>query len=492
MIRSAVIRTTVLALLTVLSAAALPGCDDGASHIPSTTVRLGPVRSEAGELELAILTDAKTCGGARVAPEEIADCLPFVNRATGEVRVAFQPRVEGDIFRLPLERQHLQVAHNKNTISYGRQGGPEVELIGHDPKRSNQLLIILVDGSGSMEKRDEDGVTRIDKVRQALYTSAVVGSFFDTSVSNGVVLMTFTDKGPKPVGGELEVISDRTTYRDRIREDLRAGGGYTHLYDSVRYAITDLMKEPLIQEWTVDAQPTIIVLTDGFNNEASTDSCGDNAKRLESLLKDIDGVRSSREYGVASRPSVYTVGLGRPFSRSPSPALEETTVAPAQLCGNFSTRPIDNDLENFGIDAASLEWIAAIGGGSAYISQDIEGLAKAFSDAAAERFSWFELRYYVGSFNLRRAFDTTIRLNAFGDAQSTVRLEPSAWLDAPPGIRRGEERWARPAPYRRTAALVMPVLGAMVLMAFSSAAWLNARRAVSARSPVKPPKFPKG
>ncbi len=463
----------------------LAGCGGGGGRVAGTTTRVAPPVPEEGEVQLAIHTTRDACLGSRIAEEDLPLCLPFVDRASGEVRLSFQPRIDGQPFLLPITRDNLDIFHNKRTVRNGSEG-VEVEVIGHDPQRTPQLFILLIDGSGSMAERDDKGKSRIDKVRQALYSRAVVSSFFPDDVTTGVVLLTFTDGTPQPVGGELEVIRSGDAFRSRVKDDLGISSGYTHLYEAVRYAVTDLLQEEVISGWLDEAQPTIIVLTDGFNNEQPADTCQDNAPRLESLLTDIRAARTGRDVSIRARPSIYTVGLGTPISRKLKAPEDEKRirVEPRDLCGKWGGLRIDGGLERRGIDKVSLDWIANVGGGYSYIKQDAKGLGAAFQGAASERYSWFEVRYRVGGFNLRRAFETTLQLNSFVYAGASVRFEPSGWLDAPPGIRSAGSRWTEPAPYGRSATLVMSVLGGLVGAAFLGAAWLNTRRAISARSPV--------
>ena len=464
--------------------ASLIACGDPGAPIAGTTARVSPPTREESEIELAVHTTENACRGSGIPEENLALCLPFVDRASGEVRLSFQPRVGGLPYLLPLTRDNVDIFHNKRTVTHGRDG-VEVEVIGHDPRRTPQLFILMIDGSGSMAQKDEEGVRRIDKVRRALISRSVVQSFFPEDVNTGVVLMSFTEGQPQPVGGVLEVIRSPEAFKQRVKKDLGISSGYTYLYEAVRYAITDLLEEEVIQSWLDDAQPTIIVLTDGFNNESPADLCQDNAPRLESLLSEIQRVRNDKNTGIRSRPSIYTVGLGKPISRKLEADPEKIRVKPQEVCGKWGGVRIDGVLENKGIDKVSLDWIAGIGGGESFIQQDTRGLGRAFQGAAAERYSWFEVKYRVGGFNLRRAFETTLRLNAFGFAESSVNIQPSGWLDAPPGIQEDGTRWASAAPYNRTALLVMPILGGLVGLAFFGAAWLNTRRAISARKPVK-------
>jgi hypothetical protein len=417
----------------------------------------------------------------RLSGEDIERCLPYMDRASGEIRLAFRPEMDdGTPLPLALEREHIEVYHG----GFRAQSGVEIELIGHSPQRSDQLFILLIDGSGSMNETDGGNTRRIDKVRASLRSSEVLRSFFPGGgVRTGVILLTFTEGQPRPVGGELQVIQDAREFATLVDARLDTGRGYTHLYDAVSYAVGDLLKEPVVAEFIERndrAEPTIIVLTDGFNNLSAADLCQDNAPRLERLIEDVQRARPAR--GTPwSRPSIYTVGLGVPLSQRLEAKPEQSKVSGEDICGSWGGMTIDNNLERRGIDKVSLDWIAAVGGGASYVHQDARGLGRAFQAAAAERFRWFELRYRNHGLLLRRSFDFTLRLSAFVDAESTVTFQPSGWLDAPPGARAAGEVWAARSVFRRSTPLLMSLLGVLLALAFSGAAFFNARRALSRR-----------
>ena len=247
-----------------------------------------------------------------------------------------------------------------------------------------------------------------------------------------------------------------------------------------------------------EATPTIIVLTDGFNNLSSSDTCGGNARRLTNLLESLKELRDVDKTDISQRPTIYTVGLGTPLlaNRKVREAAQtgRVEVQPSDVCGKFAKRKIDGDLERFAIDNASLVWIARQGGGSAYTRRDSRGLGEAFRDAAAVRYDWFEVRYQLDVAYLRRSFDTKIRLKDFSQAESAITLYPSAWFDGPPA-EIDSEGWAQPVPFRQSAAFMMPSLGLLVGLSFLGAALYNIRRVAFGRvNPAarvaRPPKRP--
>jgi hypothetical protein len=187
------------------------------------------------------------------------------------------------------------------------------------------------------------------------------------------------------------------------------------------------------------------------------------------------------EGDLRTRPQVFTVGLGRPFHPSFTLPERRERVDPALLCRRkYVNAPIDGYLETVGIDNASLAWIADAGGGRAYVKQDASGLGEAFRAAAAERHEWFEIRYRLDPFHLRRSFRTTLRLLAFANAEASVRIHPSGWYDGPPGARQADG-WTARSTLRQSVGLVLPVLGLLLTLGLLPPALVNARRLLGGR-----------
>lgn len=469
---------------------ALLSCSDALDPIPGTTLRIGDVEmTEGTELDMLVFRDEMDCKAAWVKPEETHLCTPYVDRASGQVRLGIQFQLEGDdvAYPLPLTRDNIEVYHSGFKV-LPDDGVMRVEVIPHGPTRNAQLFILVIDGSGSMNEIDAlTGMSRMEKVREALLMEDVVDGFFREGTDTGVMLLSFTSGQPQPVGtSDLTVLQSPKRYRQIVRKDLGVLGGYTHLYDAVEYATTDLLKTPQVERFLdqYEAVPTIVVLTDGFNNLQNSDTCSTNARRLTNLLESLKESRDLDSTDLNRRPNIYTVGLGAPLRRN-SKVREaarggRTEITGQDLCGRYGDRKIDGDLENFAIDAASLIWIARHGGGSAYTRQDSRGLGEAFRKAAAVRYDWFEVRYQLDVAYLRRSFETKIRLKDFSQAESGVTIHPSAWLDPPPGDL-DADGWAQPVPYRRTAALVMPAIGFLVSLSFLGAALYNIRRVAFGR-----------
>ncbi len=480
-----------LALLWVLTMLGCTSCSTPMNVVPGHTMRIGqPSISDGKELDLKIFTNEAECLGSGVSPEDLPLCTPWMDRSSGQVRLGFQFRLESEPFPLPVSKDHVDVLHDGAKVLDG-EGLMRVEVIPHGPNRANQIFLLVIDGSASMLNVDSDGQERIEKVREALLMDEVVDRFFPGGgIKTGVVLLTFTDGLPQPVGGKLEVIKNSGKYRKVVRDQLDVRGGYTHLYDAVRDS-TGILLENKELRYHLDlwgAEPTLVVLTDGFNNQAYSDTCGTNAGRLSMLLKHLDNVRT--DVDIRTRPSVYAVGLGRPLRRRSKVLADvdpkQTTVKPRKLCGGkFVDERIDGGLERLGIDNGSLEWIAAHGGGFAFVRQDSEGIGRAFAEAAATRYDWFELRYQVDPAYLRREFESTLRLRTFASAEAKVVLYPSGWMDPPTGVM-DDEGWAQPAPRRGLLAVVMPVLGLLAGLMFLSAGFFNTKRALFGRVGRRP------
>ncbi len=466
------------------------GCGGDAETVPGSALRfeIEPASPDSA-LQVEIL-DAEDCDTEQYDPER---CYPRVLRAVdqdlGEVRLAFRVKADGERFPVPLSADQILVTHRNTRVEGSR--GYEVELIPHDPIDADQLFILVIDGSGSMNEKAQEGgkASRMDRVRRALIQPEVVRRFFPGgNVYTGVALLSFTDGDPYWVGGEPEIVTSASRYKQKIREELGVRGGYTHLYNAVRYATGKLLKADPVKSVVSGqgATPTIVVLTDGFNNESSGDLCRDNAPRLTKLMEQVNRARSGRTTSVRARPTVYTVGLGRPIW--PKYDLGETPgreVTANRLCKKQESRRIDGDLEQFGIDNASLMWIAQVGGGESYVRTEKKGLGEAFASAAAQRYKWFEVRYRMDPLHMRRSFDTMVKLTSYSGAEAQITFHPSGWFD-PPSATNGPDGWAVPTPLRASLALLLPILGGLLGVTFLGAASYNVRRAIFRGRPRNP------
>ena len=459
----------------------------GLTPVPYTTTRVAPPQNvDHTELKIDVFTGQDECNGVDGRPKE-KDCeaaLPYVDRRSGEVHLGYRfetPSGRGE--PMAAFKEQVEVIH-QGTRVVDADGNENYAVIPHDPVDTRQLYVVVIDGSSSMSETTSSGNTRMREVKQALRMPVVVDAFYPRDVRTGVLLLQFTQGKPRPVTGSLEILWDKADYLGAVKK-LRVLSGYTHLYKAVRYATGPLLETEIITDAVTsnDLSVTVVALTDGFNNMKASDTCRDNARRLTDLLQHLSVVRSETS-DQRIRPSVHTVGLGFPYRRKftlPDDGRDLTQVKPKDLCGKrYIDRRIDGDLETRGIDNASLAWIAEIGGGRSYVKQRRDGLGEAFRAAAAKRYSWFELRYRVDPFYLRRAFTTRLRLRAGATAEVSVKIHPSAWLDAPPGIE-GEDGWSRHQSFGQAAAVLIPLMSVLVGFGFLAPILFNIRRAVFGR-----------
>ena len=469
-----------VAVAAFLLAAALFGCGgDEVSTISGSTIRVGkPVtKGQSGAYALQIFDTEDDCGKAdSIVDAERDACLPFVDRATGTVRLAYQLRVDGNAAPMSLRPDSITVLHNDSKPS--SKDEERVSIIPHQPSSTGNLYILLIDGSGSMAIVDgADGLTRMDKLRSALLRKDVADAFFgDDGAASEVSLVVFRGESREPLGGKW-VIRDREEFRRLIRDELQVGSGYTFLYQAVYYGAVGIAEVPEIRSAIENRglAPTVIALTDGFNNERPSDVCADNAPRLATLLEKLQDVRlgkGSRGY----QPEVFTVGLGKRAWKA-FKVPEGLAVAPAQLCQGFGQYPINGGVEERGVDNAALAWIAKVGNGESYVEKTAAGLADAFKAAAQKRYMWFEVRYKVDPFHLRRGFDVTIRLTQPYQVEATVPIYPNAWVDGPPGIP-GADGWPAAAPFRATIVVLVTVLSLVAAWTYLPASVFNVRRAL--------------
>jgi hypothetical protein len=444
--------------------------------IRNTTYRISQDEPAQGsEIRIDVLGTWDECAEAKVTDMEA--CLPWADRASGELHFAFilrDPQVQSELARF--------IAPDQLTVTHDKSAQADFQLIPHEPVSAGQLFVVLIDGSASMFENDGD---RIRKVYTALLTKSVIDGFFPAGNSKtGVVLLRFAQTVTGIDGGPPKVLRDRKEYEEAVRTHLLTRtGGYTHLYDAVKYAVTEMLDVASIQQFlaTRVAQPSIVLVTDGFNNQAAADKCADNAPRLQSAIEVVREVRTSQ--GGATRPTVFTVGLGLPYSKGKKPEGLNRQVTPRGLCGIYEDYRIDGVLDKAGIDHISMEWIAEAGAGRSFVKRKAKGLAQVLEVAAATRYRWYEVWYRVPeSFYHRRSFEVGLQLVASDRAQTMFVVHPGGWLDAPTGARAEGARWHAPTPFRHTFAVVMPVLGLIVLLVYFGPAVFNTRRALFRRA----------
>ena len=458
----------------------LLGCGEKLEPVEGTTSRVGPAEQapvDAHDLALHIFRDSADCG---TYARETDTCVPWVDRAAGQVRVAFRLELDGTPYPTALTAENVEVVHKGQQVK--AEGDSQVEIIPHHPEQTPRMFVLLVDGSGSMAIDDEGrGQTRMDLVRSALTRRDVVEAFFPVGGDNVVVPLVFAGSGPpRPLGG-VWVVKDRADWNQLVLGNLGVSPGYTYLYQAVAYATSTLFEVTEVRQLlTARARtPVVIALTDGFNNEGPDDICASNVRRLEGLLEHLDEVRRGSQASLERRPAVYTVGLGRAAWRDRAPP-DGTSVRTSELCRSLANVRIDGELERAGVDNIALRRISQVGGGATYIRRDARGLADAFKAAAATRYEWFEARYRVDPFHLRREFDTQLRVLTAGQPQSSIAFRPSGWFDGPPGVA-GGEGWTGPASVLAVTAFAVPVVALLLVLAYLPAAVVNASRHIRGR-----------
>ncbi|MEC7241417.1 MAG: VWA domain-containing protein [Myxococcota bacterium] len=508
-----------------LLAAGIIGCagpgelgDGDLERLPGSLTRVEESNPDPGRFQLELMATEGDCQQLKNEGvlERLDDCLPRVETGNGTVRLAYRLLDGGVPLALPVQRdvqgridphRFISVSHEGDDVrdrpeSAGTGIEQRLQLIPHgETTEAAQLFVLLIDRSNSMRNDDGTGTSRLQRVQQALLTRSVVERFF-SSDKNRVMVLSFA-QDVRASGGDsrqLELIDNPTRFHEVIT-GLRADGTWTHLYDAVANATARAIKRPEVEGYLREekALPTVIALTDGFDNQNNAESCGDNAAGLRRLLKLLDRQRSQVSTEILA-PVVYTVGLGTPalpdfpyingdsenreFLRLQKLAQNPT---PAGLCGENADTVIDPPsgpgLEDRGIDNASLEWIAARGGGRAVITTDRSELVQAFERAAAKRYEWFELQYHTDPTDFRQSFEVTLKTKAYADTQASIRFHPASAFDLPEAQASVGAVMGAAAPFRSTAALFLPLLGVLISLAFLGAATFNLRRALSRETP---------
>jgi hypothetical protein len=447
------------------------GCldsDEGPWPISGSSYRIGKsLAVENSDVDIVFYESEKACRNAKI-DEEL--CRPRVDRATGDVAISLSLRdpESNVIVKLPVTSSAVELFHEGSTVP---AADFSVEPMG--AQRDGQLFVLLIDGSGSMFV-GERGERPIDELSKALARKSVRRKFYPgDGVRTGVMLLRFNAGVPMGLDGGLpEVLDTERAYNAMITQNIkRQSSGYTHLYDAVEYGFGDLLETPVVKSWLKNnsANATVIALTDGFNNEQSNDTCGDNARRLQRTLSMI---RKVREGDVRTLPTLLTVGLGQ----SLFPDFEVPTskkVKPEVLCGSKQNERIDGGLEEEGIDNASLEWMAAVGGGESFVQSNSRELAKAFEEAAREKYSWYRVRYTVNPFHHRRPFGLRIKLRRYAQAESSVHFAPSPWFDGPSSDTTDEI-----SAWRHTTMVALLLLSILFSLRFVGPTLFNIRRAI--------------
>lgn len=487
----------VVCKLLVASVTLLLGCnsvEEKTVPIPNSTARLDQVyRSDIqeSELDMIIMTTPKECEyvvgniTTEIGKKEYDACLPWLDRHAGEMKLSIRFELDEQPFHLPLIQENLQVSLDKTQIVL-TPPTTDLRVIGHNPVRIKQLFILMIDGSNSMNIVDKGSTqTRMEKVQEALLKKSVTEAFFPENVNNSVVIYTFTQGNPRPLGGSVQILSSAKAYSNAIKQHLKPQGGYTHLYDSIEYGMTNALKEPAIQQLLDgETKPTLVVLTDGFNNEAASDSCATNAPRLQKLL---DSISKKMKNQTMETPMIFTVGLGK--SLNPKFDVIDSqgkNVSVKQLCGknkakSFIDAPGNSvGLEDLFIDNVSLQMIADRGYGRSFIRRDADGLGEAFAEAAALRYQWFEVQYRDNALKFRKEFENGFKLLNYAKSLSFVNVYPHAWLDGPSGTP-DADGWSQRSTVWHSTSILTSGVGIFLFLMIVGAAIFNIKRLLLGR-----------
>jgi hypothetical protein len=485
-------------------------------RIPGSLTRVEPAVSDTTAVQLDLMATQGDCQrlidlGVLKTQQE---CLPQVDAGNGNVRLVYRIVDNGDTLALPMQadpvtgavspHRYLSVMHQTEGVRDGWADDSANAITRHvsitphgESTEAAQLFVLLIDRSDSMRKSDGGQVSRLDRVKKALVSRAVTERFFSND-KNRVLVLSFA----QGVREESGLIADIGQYLGVV-DGLRADGSWTHLYDAVDYSISTALKKKSVAKYLLNerALPTIIALTDGFDNQNSSESCGDNASALKGLLRRLKKKRTAKSEVLA--PVVYTVGLGKPAlpnfpfvgaelageaKRKAVAAKMLKNPTPKGLCGSAAGTIIDPPgrapgLEDQGIDNASLEWIAFRGGGKSVVTTQLSNLIGAFEQAAAKRYEWFELRYHTDPAYFRQSFRVRLKTESFVSTTAEIRFHPPTAFSLPEPRVTESGWWAPSAPFRSTTALVLPLLGFCISLAFLGAATFNLRRALTREQP---------
>jgi hypothetical protein len=420
-----------------------------------------------GGLKLRLFETPDKCLVHPADTNERRMCPPFVDPERAEVRLGMRVEKEGAIpVALSAGDVEVQVP--------GRDGGlvdlvagESFELVPYQPLGFRQLWVLLVDQSGSMYRAVNGERPVMEKVVGALLSDATVDAFFPEEGQNltGVLLLSFTGQVRAVPDGPWQsarVLVDREQYRFHVDKllDEPVAVGYTGLYDAVRTTLDEVMMSQEVRTFpgNDNADPAVVVLTDGFNNEAGSDTCATNAPKLTRLIRWIGSLPSQSGH---QGTTLHTVGFGKPFSTY-EPTMLPGEVTPQGLCGLEADRLINNNLETGRIDNVSLAYMALAGGGTAYVGEDPAGLAQFLGTTGATIHQWYGLHLRLPADvrkRMRMPLPLRIVVKRPRKLETRVTLFPHPWFDASPGEVPIGTTWAEPRPVLAATAWLLLGLG---------------------------------
>ena len=412
------------------------GAADLEVPVPGSAWRLA-VREgvDAQDRMLKVLVHEAACRQGEVTEADLPACVPAVDPVARTLRFGVQVRGTRDDEPIP-----AAISPSRLKVSVQTAGGADaveneqLQVIGHDPLPGEQLVVLVVDRSGSMYT-GRAGDEPMVRVVRALLQPVTRRKLLPEDGRSGVMLLAFSDQ-LRDVGGgpasEAAILTDDGGYEAAARALLHEGGGYTHLFDAVDAVMDEVLLLARVHAFVERTQsdPVVVLITDGFNNTSSRQACGANAAPLVQLMRRLRDVQERPGYA----PVLHTVGFGRPYQPSYELVPVDQALTPEQLCGADVGRVIDGDLEDDGIDNPTLAYLARAGGGETVVTEDPLALARFLLRAGAPRHRWYEVRASLPE-GLAALFRTRIpmRVDVRGVEASHAELVfiPHPLLDLP-------------------------------------------------------------
>jgi hypothetical protein len=441
--------------------------------------------------QLRVLASIQDCRNGEVPEADVPLCLPAVDPVKRTLRLGIQMRASSDDAPLPAAISPSRLKVSLQTAGgVASLGSEAVTLIGHDPLPGEQLVILVVDRSGSMYE-GKAGDEPMVRVVRALLQPATRDKLLPVAERSGVMLLAFTDSltamvtrapegstsgepGGAGPAGESEVMVAPERYSAAVRRLLQEDGGYTHLFDAVQGVLDEVLIKEHVQRFIArtESDPVVVLITDGFNNSAGRETCGDNAAPLVSLLQNLRTAQSRAGYA----PVLHTVGFGRAYQPDYELIADDNALTGALLCGADQGRRIDNDLEKDGIDNPTLAYLARAGGGESLVTEDPLALARFLLRAGSPRHRWYELQIALPE-DRQLAFRSRLplRVDVLGvqAAHAEATFIPNPLLDLP-GV----------AGRAAVSLVALRVLGVSQLVLLLLVAGYHLRRAVARRGAV--------
>lgn len=455
---------------------------------------LEPEEMDRAGYRMHLFRSRADCMGALSAedsenPEMVDRCVPWIDPARRRLHFAFEVRHKNRRVPMALDRDRLEVALGDSQGTFQLRDG--VELTQHHDAGLRQLFILLIDRSSSMYDGSKHR-PRIEEIVRALLSPGVLDTFFPEEAGDGytgVMLFSFKEKVTGVRGqpiNDVVVLDSRDAYMKEVDSLLyQPKGGFTHLYGAVNTVLEDILVthphiRPAIE--LTQADPALIVITDGFNNVSGSQVCGQNAPMLTNVLRTIDRVhRRPGRTGV----QLFTIGLGPPYAPDfKPPPGRPGFISERQLCGDKANRRINGSLEREGIDNPSLLYMARAGGGRHYVGEDPGKVAALIAGTGARLHQWFEVEVELDERQLKRfrqEIPVLLEVSRPRHLEARTTLVPHPWLDGP-GAREGADGRLLPPSIRATSGVLLIGLGMTWFVFLTWTGLYHARRAILKRA----------